>query len=133
MMDQETHPTYLVSVVDDDTAVRSSLGNLLESAGLIAEFFASAEDFLRSSKADKRCCLILDVQLPQMNGIELQHRLLSTRDAVPIIFITAHTDNNLRVQALRDGALDFFYKPFDAEALLAAVQTAVSRTGHRSN
>ena len=133
MMDQETHPTYLVSVVDDDTAVRSSLGNLLESAGLIAEFFASAEDFLRSSKADKRCCLILDVQLPQMNGIELQRLLLSNCDAVPIIFITAHTDNNLRVQALRDGALDFFHKPFDAEALLAAVQTAVSRTGHRSN
>jgi FixJ family two-component response regulator len=129
MMDQETHPTYLVSIIDDDTAVRSSLGNLLQSAGLIAESFASAEEFLSSGKADKRCCLILDVQLPQMNGIELQGLLLRNCNAVPIIFITAHTDNDLRVQALRDGALDFFHKPFDAEALLAAVQTAVSRTG----
>src|SRR5579871_2769451 len=105
MMNQETHPTCLVSVVDDDTAVRSSLGNLLQSAGLIPEFFASAEDFLRSSQADRRCCLVLDVQLPQMSGIDLQRLLLNNRDAIPIIFITAHTDNNLRVQALRDGAL----------------------------
>jgi FixJ family two-component response regulator len=132
-MDPDAQTPYLVSVVDDDTAVRSSLGNLLESAGLTAESFASAEEFLTASQADRRSCLILDVQLPEMNGIELQQFLLKNRDAVPVIFITAYTDNNQRAQALRDGAMGFFHKPFDAEAVLAAVQTAVSLSAQRNN
>jgi FixJ family two-component response regulator len=130
-MQDKAHGPCLVSIVDDDKAVRHSLGNLLESVGLATESFASAEEFLVCSQAERRSCLILDVQLPEMNGIELQRLLLSQSKSIPIILITAHTDNNLRSLALRNGAVDFFYKPFNAEALLAAVRIAVTRSNIR--
>jgi FixJ family two-component response regulator len=118
-----SHP---VSLVEDDAAVRNSLGNFLNSAGLTVARFASAEEFLSWRRAGSSSCLILDVKLPQMSGIELQQLLIAASDSVPIIFITADSDNNLRMRALRNGAVAFFYKPFNAEALLAVVQRAVT-------
>jgi FixJ family two-component response regulator len=112
---------YLVSIVEDDHAVRNALGNLLESVGMKVEAFCSAEEFLNSGPASKRACLILDVQLPCLSGLELQRRLAEKKDSVPIIFITAYTDSRVRVQGLQSGALAFFHKPFNSEALLDAV------------
>jgi FixJ family two-component response regulator len=126
-MKQTARAPFLISIVDDDAAVRDSLTNLLESAGLPTESFTSAEEFLASTRADRKSCLILDVKLPRMSGIELQQLLSSRSNSTPVIFITAHGDDNLRTQALSDGAVDFFHKPFDAEALLAAVETALTQ------
>ena len=127
-MMQTTVTSRVISLVEDDAAVRKSLGNLLSSAGWIVEQFASAEEFLSLGRGATRSCLILDVKLPQMSGIELQQLLLSRADPVPIIFITASAANNLRIQALRNGALAFFYKPFNAETLLTFVHLAVARS-----
>lgn len=124
----QTIATPLISLVEDDAAVRYSLGKLLNSAGLTVEPFASAEEFLSSARADKRSCLILDVKLPQMSGIELQQLLLNRSDPVPIIFITANTADNLRIQALRNGALAYFHKPFDSAILLKIVRAAATRS-----
>jgi len=124
----KTVTSRLISLVEDDEAVRNSLANLLNSAGLTVESFASAEEFLSSARADMRSCLILDVKLPRMSGIELQQLLLSKAEPVPIIFITANAANNLRIQALRNGALAFFYKPFNAKTLLTFVHLAVARS-----
>ena len=124
----QTIATPLISLVEDDAAVRYSLGNLLNSAGLTVERFASAEEFLSSAPAGTRSCLILDVKLPQMSGIELQQLLLNRSDPVPIIFITANTADNLRIQALRNGALAYFYKPFDSGILLKVVRAAATRS-----
>jgi FixJ family two-component response regulator len=114
-----------VFIVDDDIAVRNALANLLESAGLSVDVFGSAEEFLHSSAAHDRSCLILDVQLPFMSGLELQRRLSSNRNSAPIIFVTAHVDDVLRARALREGAVGFFYKPINSDALLSAVHSAL--------
>jgi len=116
---------YLVSIVDDDQVVRAALGNLLESVGLAVESFASAEEFMNSRRVKQRSCLILDVQLPRASGLELQHHLSSESDTIPIIFITAHSDDEVRSRALQEGAIGFFNKPFDAAALLTAVQSTL--------
>jgi two-component system, LuxR family, response regulator FixJ len=126
-MMQTTATSRVVSLVDDDAGVRKSLSNLLNSAGWTVEPFASAEEYLSSGRTVARCCLILDIKLPHMSGIELQELLLSRADPIPVIFITANAANNLRIQALRNGALAFFYKPFNAETLLTFVHMAVAR------
>jgi FixJ family two-component response regulator len=120
-MAQETQESHSVSIVDDDQAVRDALGNLLDSAGLDVEAFASAEEFVNSDRPKDEFCLILDVRLPNMSGLELQRYLSDRARPVPIIFITGHADAAVREQAMRDGALGFFHKPFDSEALLNAV------------
>lgn len=120
-MTRKTQESQSVAIVDDDQAVRDALGNLLDSAGLDAEAFASAEDFVNSNHPKNECCLILDVRLPNMSGLQLQRYLSGRAKPVPIIFITGHADAEVREQALRDGALGFFYKPFDSEGLLNAV------------
>ncbi len=120
-MAQKTQESHSVSIVDDDQAVRDALGNLLDSAGLDVEAFASAEEFVNSDRPKDEFCLILDVRLPNMSGLELQRNLSDRARPVPIIFITGHADAAVREQAMRDGALGFFYKPFDSEALLNAV------------
>lgn len=112
---------YWVAIVDDDKAVREALGNLLQSVGLRVEAFASAEDFVGSNQPRKRSCLILDVQLPRMSGLDLQSRLSKEEDSIPIIFISAHEDAEVKNRAVRDGAVGFFSKPFSTEALLGAV------------
>jgi FixJ family two-component response regulator len=116
---------HVVSIVDDDKAVRDALGNLLESVGLRAEAFASAEEFVNSNNVKNRSCLILDVQLPRMSGLELQRHLYNKSDFIPIIFITGHANDEVRSRALQDGAVSFLYKPFSSEDLLSAVHSTL--------
>ena len=114
-----------ISVVDDDDAVRESLRALLRSVKFVVEVFASAEEFLSSDRARETDCLILDVRMPGMSGLELQRRLVVRHPEMPVIFITAHGDEELRSRALKGGAVDYLLKPFSEEALLNAVQTAL--------
>ena len=115
----------LISIVDDDDALRNSLQNLVRSVGFRAQGFPSVEAFLTSNQADETDCLILDVRLPGTSGLELQRQLVGGNSDVPIIFITAHEDDNRRTQALQAGAVAFLYKPFYEEALLSAIDTAL--------
>ncbi len=114
-----------ISIVDDDESVREALKSFLKSVGFEAEAFASAEEFLNSGHLPGAACLILDVRMPGMSGVELQDRLISSHDGVPIIFISAHADEEARARALESGAVDFLQKPFSDEALLNAIHAAV--------
>jgi len=116
----------LISVVDDDTSVRESLQCLIRSFGFAVEAFASAEEFLNSDHLPNTRCMILDVRMPGMNGLELQRRLEASRREIPVIFITAHGDETARSQALRGGAVDYLLKPFPEEALLHAIHAALN-------
>jgi FixJ family two-component response regulator len=115
----------MIAIVDDDDSIRNALQGLLESAELPAQAFASAEEFLRSGQRQQIACLITDIRMPGMSGLELQAKLNSERCKIPIIFITAHGDEKLRMQALRAGAVEFMAKPFDDEALLESVRVAL--------
>jgi FixJ family two-component response regulator len=117
----------LVFVVDDDAPMRASLQNLLRSVGLRVEAFASAQEFLRSTRPDVPSCLVLDVRLPGLSGLELQQRLAEGDMAMPIIFITGHGDIPMTVQAMKAGAVEFLSKPFRDQALLDAIQQALAR------
>src|SRR5712692_7533038 len=115
----------LVTIVDDDESVRSALQGLMKVAGLPARAFASAEEFLESGQQHQTACLIADIRMPGMSGLELQAELNAESCRVPIIFITAHGDAKMRMQALRAGAVEFLAKPFDDEALLESVRAAL--------
>ena len=115
----------VVAIVDDDEAVRSSLEGLLRAAGLPAKVFASAEEFLDSGQQHDAACLIADIRMPGMSGLELQARLNSQNCRIPTIFITAHGDTNMRMQALRAGASEFLTKPFSDHVLLDRVRVAL--------
>ena len=115
----------LVAIVDDDDSVRSALQGLMKEAGLPALAFASGEEFLRSGKQRQTACLIADIRMPGMSGLELQARLNEDRQRIPIIFITAHGDEDMRLRALRGGAVEFLAKPFDEEILLDSVRAAL--------
>jgi FixJ family two-component response regulator len=115
----------LISVVDDDDSVRESLRGLIRSVGFAAAVFASAEEFLNSDHLRNTDCLILDVRMPGMNGLELQRRLAASHMSIPVIFITAHGDEEVRSRALNGGAVDYLLKPFSEEALLNAINTAL--------
>jgi FixJ family two-component response regulator len=115
----------LVAIVDDDDSVRSALQGLLKAVGLPAQAFASAEEFLKSGQQHQTACLIADIRMPGMSGLELQANLNAERCRIPIIFITAHGDEKMRMQALRAGAVEFLAKPFDNEALLESVRGAL--------
>ena len=117
--------TALISIVDDNDSVRGSLRAFFRSIGFEVETFASAEAFLASRSPRDPDCLILDVRMPGMSGLELQRRLAARQSRVPVIFITAHGDEELRTRALDDGAAEYLFKPFSEQALLNAVQTAV--------
>ena len=123
MMDAEA----LVFVVDDDAPMRESLQNLLRSVGLRVEAFASAQEFLHHTRPDVPSCLVLDVRLPGLSGLELQQRLAEGDMAMPIIFITGHGDIPMTVQAMKAGAVEFLSKPFRDQALLDAIQQALAR------
>jgi FixJ family two-component response regulator len=112
----------VVAAVDDDDRVRASIQSVLESAGYEAVVFASAEAFLESGVLRQATCLLADVRLPGMDGLELQRRIRRARPQLPIIFITAHDDEHIRQQALRDGAVDFLVKPFNAAQLLDSIE-----------
>jgi FixJ family two-component response regulator len=124
---------HLISVVDDDDSVRESLQGLIRSLGFAVEVFALAEEFLNSDLLGKTDCLILDVRMPRMNGLELQRHLVNSRSGIPVIFITSHEDEMARLQALKDGAVDYLLKPFSEEALLNAIQTALIRNDRSQN
>jgi FixJ family two-component response regulator len=115
----------LVAIVDDDDSVRSALHGLLKAVGLPTLTFASAEEFLRSSQQHRTACLIVDIRMPGLSGLELQAKLNAEHCRIPIIFITAHGDAQMRMQALRAGAVEFLTKPFDDEALLKTVRAAL--------
>jgi FixJ family two-component response regulator len=115
----------IVAVIDDDESVRTALKELLRAVGLSARAFSSAEDFLKSGQQQHTGCLIADIRMPGMSGLELQAQLNAERCRIPTIFITAHGDEKMRMQALRAGAVEFLAKPFDDEALLERVQTAL--------
>ena len=117
--------TKLVAVVDDDDLLRDALRRLLRASGLGAVSFESAETLLNSGRLPEIACLIADVRMPGMSGLELQARLKTVRCAIPIIFITAHGDAKMRVQAMRDGAVEFLTKPFDNAVLLEIVHAAL--------
>jgi FixJ family two-component response regulator len=117
--------TKLVAIVDDDDLMRSALRGLLKSAGMPAQEFSSAEEFLSSGAQNETACLIADIRMPGMSGLELQAQLNAERCRIPTIFITAHGDARMRMQALRAGASEFLSKPFDDEALLQIVQAAL--------
>jgi FixJ family two-component response regulator len=115
----------LIAIVDDDQSVQCALQDLIESEGLSTLCFGSAEQFLDSEARYKAACLIADVRMPGMSGLELQAKLKAERCRIPIIFITAHGDAKMRIQAMRDGAVEFLTKPFDNAVLLEAVHAAV--------
>jgi FixJ family two-component response regulator len=117
--------TNLVAIVDDDDSMRGALHGLLKAVGLPAISFASAEEFLDSGKQHQTACLIADIRMPGISGLDLQARLNSERCRIPTIFITAHGDAKMRLQALREGAVEFLSKPFDDEALLESVRAAL--------
>src|SRR6266566_5036452 len=117
----------IVSIVDDDVSVRRSTRRLLRSSGFQAEAFASAEEFLDSKSAVHTACLILDLRMPGMNGLELQRRLAQNGDRVPIIFLSAHGSEEDERSALRAGAVRFLRKPISKEALLSAIRDALKR------
>ena len=116
----------LISVVDDDQSVRESLEGLLRSVGFAVKVFASAEEFMNSSHLRETDCLILDVRMPGMDGLELHRNLVASHREMPVIFITAHGSNEeTRARALRDGAVDYLIKPFGEDEILNAVKKAL--------
>ena len=117
--------TNMVVIVADDDLMRSSLQGLLKSAGLLVHSFVSAEEFLKSGLQHYTACLIADIRMPGMSGLELQAKLNAERCRIPTIFITAHGDEKMRMQALRAGAVEFMAKPFDDEILLESVRAAL--------
>ena len=118
----------LISIVDDDDSLRNSLDNLIRSVGFHAQGFSSAEAFLSSNQAHDTACLILDMRLPGMNGLELQRQLLAANWLIPIIFITSHADGDAQARALEAGAVDYLYKPFREEQLLNAIDAAMKHS-----
>jgi FixJ family two-component response regulator len=118
----------VVSIVDDDVSVRRSTRRLLRSSGLRSEAFASAEEFLNSSWAGESACLILDLRMPGMNGLELQRRLAQACNPVPVIFLSAQASEEDERSALRAGAVQFLRKPISKEALLSAIRNALKRS-----
>ena len=120
----------LIAIVDDDESVQIALQDLIESEGLSTRCFGSAEQFLDSGAQHEAGCLIADIRMPGMSGLELQAKLKGDRCRIPIIFITAHGDAKMRIQAMRDGAVEFLSKPFDDAVLLEIVHTALERSGN---
>lgn len=117
--------TKLIAIVDDDDSMRTAVQDLLEAVGLAAQGFASAEEFLQSGNQHRTACLIADIRMPGMSGLELQAHLNAERCRIPIIFISAHGDEKMRLQARREGAVEFLSKPFDNEVLLDNVRAAL--------
>jgi len=115
----------IVAVVEDDESYRVAVQRLLKSAGLAVQSFASAEAFLNSGQQHETGCLITDIRMPGMSGLELQSKLNSDHSPIPTIFITAHGDEKMRMQAMRGGAVKFLAKPFEGETLLEAVRVAL--------
>jgi FixJ family two-component response regulator len=119
------HNSRLVAIIDDDESVQNALQDLIESDGLSTLCFGSAEQFLDSGARHDAACLIADIRMPGISGLELQAKLKAERCRIPIIFITAHGDAGMRIQAMREGAVEFLSKPFDDAVLLEIVHAAI--------
>jgi FixJ family two-component response regulator len=115
----------MISIIDDNDSVRESLQSLMRSVGFAVNVFTSAEEFLNSDRLRKTDCLILDVHLPGMDGLDLQRHLAASHSEIPIIFITAYEDDEVRARAFNAGAVAYFPKPFDGEDLLNAIDAAL--------
>jgi FixJ family two-component response regulator len=118
----------LIAIVDDDDALRNSLDDLIRSIGFPTQGFPSAEAFLNSNHARDTACLILDVRMPGMNGLDLQRQIVAANWPIPIIFVTSHADDDARARALDAGAVAFLYKPFREEELLNAIDAALKHS-----
>ena len=118
----------LIAIVDDDDGLRNSLDNLLRSVGYRVQGFASAEAFLQANHAPETACLLLDVHLRGMNGLELQRQLMAIHWGIPIIFVTAYIDDDVRARALAAGAVAYLYKPCHEKDFLHAVETALTHS-----
>ncbi len=118
----------LIAIVDDDDSLRNSLDNLIRSVGFRAQGFPSAEALLSSNQLHDTACLILDVRLPGMNGLELQRRIDAGDWRIPIIFVTSHADGDAQARALKAGAVAYLYKPFRDEQLLNAIDAALKNS-----
>jgi len=118
-----------VFIIDDDRGMRQAIHDLVESVGLRAESFATGEEFLGKNHAHRPSCLVLDVRLPRMSGLDFQRRLAESGMQIPIIFVTAHGDIPMSVRALKSGAVEFLTKPFRDQDLLDAIQQALERDG----
>jgi FixJ family two-component response regulator len=125
--------TGTIAIVDDDEALREALGSVMKAAGFSPRTFASAEEFLACKDCEETACLILDVRLPGMSGIELQRRLADAHSQLPIIFVTAHGDTSLRESLMRAGAAAFFYKPVRSDALLKEIHAALKLKKNSTN
>ena len=121
----------MVFVIDDDDLVRAAIQGMLKSVGLRSETFATAPEFLRRKRPDGPSCLVLDVRLPDVNGLEFQHQLVDAGIRIPIIFITGHGDIPMTVKAMKSGAMEFLTKPFGDQDLLDAIQNALERDAVR--
>ena len=132
MKNERSAPLPVVFVVDDDASVREALGSLIRSIGLRVEAFASAQEFFAAKRPDAICCLILDVRLPGVSGLDFQAELTKAKIQIPIIFITGHGDIPMSVKAMKAGAVEFLTKPFRDQDLLDAIQVALERAqaGH---
>ena len=118
----------IVFVVDDDASVREALARLIRSAGLLVETFASAEDFLTRPRAETPSCLLLDLRLPDLSGLDVQRRLAEAHETLPILFITGHGDIPTTVRAMKAGAVEFLTKPFSDDVLVSAITGALERS-----
>lgn len=127
-MSSMTHAEPIVFVVDDDVSIRESLEHLFRCEGWHAETFASASEFLAAPRPSVPSCLVLDVSMPGLNGLELQKRVANDRPGMPIVFITAHGNIPMSVKAMKAGAVEFLTKPFTEEVLLAAIRQALERS-----
>jgi len=121
----------LIAVVDDDPSVRSATVDLLASVGFACEAYEAAEDYLQSDAAKRTACLILDVRMPGLNGLELQRRLADQGRAVPIIFITSYPNERVRRRAIRAGAICYLSKPYSEEDLLGCIRSALDKSGSK--
>ncbi|MGA2353762.1 MAG: response regulator [Terriglobales bacterium] len=126
-MNETLTKTGFIAIVDDDEPLREALGSVMKAAGFSPRMFASAEEFLACDDCDETACLILDVRLPGISGIELQRRLADAGNRLPIIFVTAHGDASLRDSLMRAGAAAFFYKPVRSDALLKEIHAALAK------
>jgi FixJ family two-component response regulator len=129
---QRTRETSkIVAIIDDDDAIQDSLRDLMEAAGIVARCFGSAEEFLDSGLHRQAACLVADILMPKMSGLQLQARLKDEECDIPIIFITACGDATMRIQAMREGAAEFFVKPFDHQLLLQTVRAALDMCANK--
>lgn len=121
-----TDPTRIVHIVDDDEAIRQSIGFLLRKSGYAVETYPSGTQFLKAATRETRGCVLLDVRMPDLDGLEVQARLAQSGITLPVIMLTGHGDVTLAVRAIKAGAIEFLEKPFERTALLAAIETALA-------